>query len=216
MKCRWLLAMLLVTAALQGCGLALIGAGGTAAMSTAFERRTTSEIFNDESMALTIRNGISERFGSLTHVNVSPYNRVVLLTGEAPDERTRAAIEADVRDIANVRGVVNEIQIGPPSSLGGRANDSVITTRVKTGFLDANKFNPVHVKVVTEAGVVYLLGVVTEQEANDAVEIARTTRGVIKVVKMFSFCKPTDELCRPPDPPAEAPKPAAETPKPAA
>ena len=68
---------------------------------------------------------------------------------------------------------------------------------MKTRFLDANKFNAVHVKVVTEAGVVYLLGIVTEQEANDAVEIARTTGGVIKVVKMFTYCQPTDELCRP-------------------
>ena len=188
-------AALLVTA--QGCGLAVIGAGGTAAISTAFERRTTSAIYTDESMALAIGNRISERFGSLTHVNVAPYNRVVLLTGEAPDAATRAAIEADVRDIANVRGVVNEIRIAPPSSLADRGNDSLITTKVKTRFLDANKFNPVHVKVVTEAGVVYLLGIVTEQEANDAVEIARTTGGVIKVVKMFSYCQPTEELCRP-------------------
>lgn len=190
----WLLAALL---ALHGCAAALIGAGGTAAISTAFERRTTSAIFTDESMAITIRDRISERFGSLTHVNVAPYNRVVLLTGEAPDERTRAAVEADVRDIVNVRGIVNEIQIAPPSSLADRANDSLITTRVKTRFLDSNKFNAVHVKVVTEAGVVYLLGIVTEQEANDAVEIARTTGGVIKVVKMFTYCQPTDELCRP-------------------
>lgn len=191
---------------LQGCELALIGAGGTAAVSTAFERRTTSAIFQDENMALTIRERIAERFGSLTHVNVTPYNRVILLTGEAPDERSRAAVEAEVREIANVRGVVNEIVIGPPSSLGSRANDSLITSKVKTRFFDINKFNPVHVKVVTEAGVVYLLGIVTEQEADDAVEIARTTGGVIKVVKMFSYCKPTDELCRPP---AESSKPGA-------
>jgi osmotically-inducible protein OsmY len=105
--------------------------------------------------------------------------------------------------------VVNEIQIAPPSSLAGRANDSLITSRVKARFLDADKFNAVHVKVVTEAGVVYLLGLVTEQEANDAAEITRTTGGVIKVVKMFSYCQPTDELCRPPAPPAQFTKPAA-------
>jgi osmotically-inducible protein OsmY len=209
MKPRWLLCALLPLLALHGCGVALIGAGGTAALSTAFERRTTGAIFQDESMALTIRERISERFGSLTHVNVAPYNRVILLTGEAPDERARTAVEAEVREIANVRGIVNEIQIGPPSSLAERANDALITSRIKARFLDANKFNAVHVKVVTEAGVVYLLGVVTEQEANDAVEMARTAGGVIKVVKMFSYCKPTDELCRPPEPPAETPKPAA-------
>jgi osmotically-inducible protein OsmY len=205
MKLYWLACLLV----LQGCAAALIGAGGTAAVSTAFERRTTSTIFTDESMALTIRDRTSKRFGTLTHVNVAPYNRVVLLTGEAPDQATRAAIEADVRDIANVRGVVNEIQIAPPSSLADRANDSLITTRVKTRFLEADKFNAVHVKVVTEAGVVYLLGIVTEQEANDAVEIARTTGGVIKVVKMFSYCQPTDELCRPTERPAAAANPGA-------
>jgi osmotically-inducible protein OsmY len=122
---------------------------------------------------------------------------VVLLTGEAPDQATRDAIEADVKDIANVRGVMNEIRIAPPSSLTERANDSLITTRVKTRFLDANKFNAVHVKVVTEAGVVYLMGIVTEQEANDAIEIARHTPGVIKVVTLFTYCQPTEELCRP-------------------
>jgi osmotically-inducible protein OsmY len=209
MKRYWLLWLLTSLLALQGCAAALLGAGGTAAVSTAFERRTTSAIFTDENMALTIGDRITGRFGSLTHVNVAPYNRVVLLTGEAPDEQTRAAIEADVRDIANVRGVVNEIQIGPPSSFGDRANDSLITTKVKTRFLDANKFNPVHVKVVTEAGVVYLLGIVTEQEANDAVEIARTTGGVIKVVKMFSYCQPTEELCRPTERPSVPASPGA-------
>lgn len=210
MKRRLLICAALPLLALQGCQLALIGAGGTAAVSTAFERRTTSTIFQDENMALVIRDRISERFGSLTHVNVAPYNRVILLTGEAPDEATRKAAEGLVREIANVRGVVNEIQIGPPSSLGDRANDSLITSRVKTRFFEVNKFNPVHVKVVTEAGVVYLLGIVTEQEANDAVEIARTTGGVIKVVKMFSYCKPTDELCRPgAAAPAEPSKPGA-------
>jgi osmotically-inducible protein OsmY len=205
MNRTWLLCALLPLLALQGCPVALVG---TAAL-TAFDRRTSSAIFQDESIALTILDRISGRFGSLTHVNVTPYNRVILLTGEAPDEATRAAVEAEVREIANVRGVVNEIQIGPPSSLAGRANDSLITSRVKTRFLDADKFNAVHVKVVTEAGVVYLLGVVTEQEANDAAEIARTTGGVIKVVKMFGYCKPTDELCRPPEPPAQFTKPAA-------
>jgi osmotically-inducible protein OsmY len=197
MSARWLPCVAAILVLLQGCAAAVLGAGGTAVVSTAFDRRTTSAIYTDESMALVIRDGISERFGTLTHVNVAPYNRVILLTGEAPDEKTRAAIEADVRDIANVRGVVNEIQLAPPSSLADRTNDSLITTRVKARFLDANKFNPVHVKVVTEAGVVYLLGIVTEQEANQAVEIARTTGGVIKVVKMFSYCQPTDELCRP-------------------
>lgn len=194
---------------LQGCELALIGAGGAAAI-TAFDRRTTGAIYQDESMALTIRQRIDGRFGSMTHVNVAPYNRTVLLTGEAPDETTRAAVEADVRDIANVRGIVNDIQIRPVSSVAERANDAFITSKIKARFLDSGRVNPVHVKVVTEAGVVYLLGLVTEAEANQAVEIARTTGGVRKVVKIFDFCQTSDEVCRPqPKPPAENLKPPA-------
>jgi osmotically-inducible protein OsmY len=195
--------------ALQGCELALIGAGGAAAM-TAFDRRSSGSIYQDESMALSLRDRIGGRFGNLTHVNVAPYNRMILLTGEAPDEQTRAAIEADVREIANIRGVVNEISIGPVSSLGSRTNDAFITSKIKGRFLDSGRVNPVHVRVVTEAGVVYLLGLVTETEATDAVEIARTTGGVRKVVKVFDYCQPSDDVCRPrATPPADPPKPAA-------
>jgi osmotically-inducible protein OsmY len=82
------------------------------------------------------------------------------------------------------------------SSTASRSNDTLITSAVKTRFADADKFNLFHIKVVTEAAVVYLLGVVTEQEAAAAVEIARTTSGVRKVVKVFEYCKPDDEVCR--------------------
>jgi len=83
------------------------------------------------------------------------------------------------------------------SSLSARANDSYITSKIKARLLDSAKVNPIHVKVVTEAGVVYLLGLVTEQEANDAVEVARTTDGVRKVVKVFEYCKAEDPVCPP-------------------
>lgn len=206
-RALWLIFIPLL--ALQGCELALVGAGGAAAVAVS-DRRTTSAIYQDESMAFTIGERIRGRFGSLTHVNVAPYNRMILLTGEAPDEATRAAIEADVRDIANVRGIVNDIQIGPVSSLAQRTNDAFITSKIKGRFLDSGKVNPVQVRVVTEASVVYLLGLVTEAEANDAVEIARITGGVRKVVKIFDYCQPTDQVCRPQaKPPAENPKPAA-------
>jgi osmotically-inducible protein OsmY len=209
MKRALQLACVSLVFALQGCELALIGAGGAAAVS-AFDRRTASAIYQDESMALSIRDRIGGRFGSLTNVNVAPYNRMILLTGEAPDEATRAAIEADVRGIANIRSIVNDIQIAPVSSLAQRTNDAFITSKIKGRYLDSGKVNPVHVRVVTEAGVVYLLGLVTEKEADDAVEIARTTGGVRKVVKVFDYCQPSDEACRPQaKPPAENPKPAA-------
>ena len=94
-----------------------------------------------------------------------------------------------------MRNIANELQVGAPSSFSARANDSYITTKVKGRLLDSNKVNPIHVKVVTEAGVVYLMGIVTEQEAADAVDIARNTGGVVKVVRIFDLCKAGDGVC---------------------
>jgi osmotically-inducible protein OsmY len=96
-------------------------------------------------------------------------------------------MEKIVRAVENVRGVYNEITIGAITPLSARANDSFITSKVKARFVDHRKFNPVHVKVVTEAGVVFLLGLVKRKEADDAVEIARTTNGVRRVVKLFEY-----------------------------
>jgi osmotically-inducible protein OsmY len=196
---------------LQGCELALIGAGGAAAVTAIEDRRTAGAQIEDEGIELRAGNRISERFGDKAHVNVTAFNRWVLLTGEAPDEAARAEMEKLAAGVPNVRGVSNEVQVSGVSSLTSRASDSFITSKVKARFVDARKFSPVHVKVVTEAGIVYLMGVVTEKEADDAVEVARTTGGVRKVVKIFEYCKATDEVCRPrPKAPAEAPaKPAS-------
>jgi len=196
---------------LQGCELALIGAGGAAAVTAFEDRRTAGAQVEDEGIELRIGNRISQRFGDKAHVNANAFNRWVLLTGEAPDDAARAEMEKIAAAVPNVRGVSNEVQVAGVSSLTSRASDSFITSKVKARFVDARKFSPVHVKVATEAGVVYLLGVVTEKEADDAVEIARTTGGVRKVVKIFEYCKATDEVCRPrPKTPAEAPaKPAS-------
>jgi len=202
---RFLLpAALLAAALLQGCmPVAMVGAG---AAVVAFEdRRTTGAQVEDETIELRASNRIDDRFGDRVHVNVTSYNRYVLLTGEVPDEAARGEIEKIARSVSNVLGVTNDLQVAGVSSATSRSNDTFITTSVKTRMLNSDKFNGIHVKVVTEASVVYLLGVVTEQEAADAVELARTTSGVRKVVKMFEYCKPTDEICapRPPSKPAE-------------
>jgi osmotically-inducible protein OsmY len=189
-------ALLLAALLLQGCmEMALIGAG-TAVV--AFEdRRTMGAQLEDRGIELRTGNRVDDRYGDRAHVNVTSYNRYVLLTGEVPDEAARAEIEKSARGVPNVLGVTNDLQVAGKSSMGSRSNDTYLTSMVKTRFLDSGKFNAVHVKVVTEAGVVYLLGMVTEKEAEDAVEIARTTGGVRKVVKMFEFCRPTDEACQP-------------------
>ncbi|MDH5219925.1 MAG: BON domain-containing protein [Betaproteobacteria bacterium] len=183
---------------LQGCvEMAIIGGAGVA-VATAEDRRTTATQMEDRGIQLRASNRIDDRYGDRVHVNVTVFSRHLLLTGEVGDEKTRADVEALARGVPNVAGVVNDVQIAGVSSTTSRSNDALITSAVKTRFADANKFNLFHVKVVTEAAVVYLLGVVTEQEAAAAVEIARTTSGVRKVVKVFEYCTPSDELCRPP------------------
>jgi len=201
-----LLAALPLCLVLQGCiEMAAVGAG--AAVASAIDRRTTGAQVDDEGIELRATNRVSERFGDRVHVNITSFNRSVLITGEAPDAKAKDEIEKIVAGVANVRAVTNDLEVRPNTTLGNRANDATITGKVKARFLDARKFNPFHVKVVTERSVVYLLGVVTEAEAAEAVEIARTTGGVRKVVRMFDYCKPTDPACAPRD------KPKAEEPK---
>jgi osmotically-inducible protein OsmY len=192
---------LLPALSLPGCAPVLVGAGAASALSMSEDRRSSGAQLDDQSIEWRAASRIGERFGSKSHVNITSYNRAVLLTGEVPDERTRTEVDALVRSVPSVQSSTNELVVSEPTSLGSRTSDSYITSKIKTRFLDANKFNAMQVKVVTEAGVVYVLGVVTEKEAEDAVEIARTTGGVRKVVKMFEYCKPSDEICRPPAPP---------------
>lgn len=199
---------MLATLALAGCELAVIGAATTAAYSIAEDRRTSGTQLDDESIQFRAKSRISDKFSDKVHVTVTSFNRTVLLTGEAPDAATREEIGRIVLGVPNVRGIVNELQLAPPSSRTSRINDEIITTKVKGRLIDSSKVSIVHVKVVTEAGVVFLMGLVTEEEAEHAVQIARTTGGVVKVVKLFEYCKPTDEACRPRDT-AVASKPGA-------
>ena len=173
---------------LQGCAETVIVVGAGAAVMSATDRRSTGAQVDDEGIELRTTNRIDERFGDKVHVNVTSFNYVVLLTGEVPDAGTRAEIEKIARGAGAVRSVTNEAQISGVSSFGARTNDSYITSKVKARFLDVGRFNANHVKVVTEASVVYLMGIVTEAEAKEAVEIARTTGGVLKVVKIFEYC----------------------------
>ena len=132
----------------------------------------------------------------------------MLVTGEVPNANTRAEIEKLIQGVPGLRGVINDVQVAGGASLTSRASDATITGKVKARLLDSGKLNAVHVRVITEASVVYLLGIVTEAEAAVAVEVARTTGGVRKVVKVFEYCKPTDAVCAPPKPKPEEPKKA--------
>jgi len=181
---------------LSGCPAAIVGAGALT-YGVAEDRRTSGTMIDDDNLETRVSRGVRERFGENTHVNVTSFNRSILLTGEVPEDARKAEIEKLAQGAGNVRNITNELQVGAPSSMSARANDSYITTKVKGRLLDSNKVNPIHVKVVTEAGVVYLMGIVTDQEANDAVEVARNTGGVVKVVRIFDLCKAGDGICPP-------------------
>jgi osmotically-inducible protein OsmY len=182
-----LIAVLGLLPQLQGCvEMAVVGAGATALALD--DRRSAGAQTEDKEIDLRGEARINERLGDKVHINVTSFNRNVLLTGEAPDAAAKAQIEKIVREITNVRGVVNEIQILGASSYSARGNDSYITSKVKARFIDSGRaFSANHVKVVTESSVVYLLGLVTRAEAEAAVEIARTTGGVQKVVRVFEY-----------------------------
>ena len=172
---------------LTGCvPLLVAGAvGGTALVAT--DRRSVGAQADDEAIELKIGNNIGTGYGDRVHVNVTSYNGIVLLTGEVPTPELVTTITQIARTTAKVRSVHNELTVGPVSSVGSRTNDSYITSKVKARFVEANKFAPNHVKVVTERQVVYLMGLVRHDEADTAAQIAATTSGVIRVVKLFEY-----------------------------
>jgi osmotically-inducible protein OsmY len=174
-------------ATLSGCVPLVIGAGVAATASVATDRRTTGTQLDDEVIEDRASLEIQQRFKGDFHVNVTSYGGIVLLTGEVPAEAARADVEGIVRSNPKVRAVQDELVVGPVTDLGSRSNDTLITSKVKARFVEANKFQINHVKVVTERGVVYLMGIVTRDEGAAAGEIASTTSGAQRVVKVFQY-----------------------------
>lgn len=188
----WVAAALLLAAAaiLQACAQALIVGGVTAGVVMAADRRQTEVMLADQRIEFAAGDRIDSVLKGQGHVNVTSYNYTVLLTGEVPSAASRADAEQAAQGVANVRTVVNELQVAGTSSTGSRSNDAYITSKVKSNLLGNGKVKPTDVKVVTEAGVVYLLGLVTHEEADAATEIARGTAGVTKVVRVFEYVTP--------------------------
>jgi osmotically-inducible protein OsmY len=171
---------------MSGCEAILIGGAVATGVMVAEDRRTVGTMTEDEGIEQKASSRIAEKVKD-AHINVTSYNRLVLLTGEVPTEAAKADAERIARAVENVRSVFNELRVGGNSAMQARTNDSVLTSKVKGRFVDARKFSPVHVKVVTENSVVYLMGMVKKQEATDAAEITRTTGGVSKVVRVFEY-----------------------------
>jgi osmotically-inducible protein OsmY len=186
MNKRTLILLAALVPVLSGCfGAAAVGVG--AGVLSYADRRATEVQVTDEGIEIRAGNRISEKYGSNTHVNVTSYNRTVLLTGEVPDAAAKANIEKLVSEVPNVKAISNELQVAATTTLTSRSNDTYITSKVKARFIDSNKFAANLVKVVTESGVVYLMGLVTQTEATAAVDVARTTGGVQKVVRVFEI-----------------------------
>jgi len=173
-------------ASLQGC-IALLGAGAVAGGLSLNDRRTGGTQIEDQAIELKSGGRLREAIGDKGHVNVTSYDRIVLISGEVPSEADKAAAEKAVRDIEGVNNVVNELEVGPNSTISTRSSDTVITTRVKSALIDAKDVQASAIKVITERGNVYLMGRVTEREATRASEVARAQPSVLKVVRVFEI-----------------------------
>ena len=169
---------------LSGCVPLVIGGAAFGGLMAA-DRRTTGTQVEDEGIELRSVNRLSAEYGERVHLNVTSYNRQVLLTGEVPSAEVRQAVEARVREVGNVLSVVNDLAVQPNSSLAQRSSDTFITGKVRARLVDAKDISATAFKVVTERNVVYLMGLVTEREAVRATSIARGVDGVRKVVRTF-------------------------------
>ena len=174
--------------ALSGCAAALVG-GGAVAAGTIIDRRTTGTQIEDQSIEFKANQAINKdvELNEQAHINVTSYNTVVLLTGETPTEEMRQRAVDIIKSLEKVTHIYNELSIAAPSSMTARSSDSIITSKVKTKMLSNQELSGLAVKVITEKGVVYLMGLVSKREAELATDIARQTGGVQKVVKLFQY-----------------------------
>ncbi|MCX7893048.1 MAG: BON domain-containing protein [Burkholderiales bacterium] len=187
-------------AILGGCAAAVIGGAAAGGAMVASDRRLPDVMAADERIEWTVAGRINDRFKDRVHVNVTSFNRNVLLTGEAATEEVRAEAERIAAGVADVRSVTNELAVGPASSLASRSNDAYLTSQVKARLVGAEGVNPLHVKVVTEAGAVYLMGLLTQKEADVATRVARQTAGVRKVVQVFEIMPAAAPAAKPTEP----------------
>jgi osmotically-inducible protein OsmY len=200
---RTAVAATVLAGSLSACFPLLVGGAAVGAL-VAVDRRTSGAQLEDEGIELRGASRLRDALGERAHINITSYNRQVLLTGEVRSAQDKEAAEQVVSRVDNVRSVVNEIAVGPHSSLQQRSNDVLITGKVKASFVDAKDLQVNAFKVVTERGIVYLMGRVSQAEADRATQITRTIGGVQRVVRIFDVLSQEEfqRLSR------EAPQPA--------
>jgi osmotically-inducible protein OsmY len=186
------LAAALATATLlSACAPLLVGGAAVGGALMFTDRRTSGAQIEDQAIELKAMNRVRDVIGDRGHVNTTSYNRIVLITGEVQSDADRTAVEQTIARIENVRSTVNDLAIMGPSSLTSRSSDLILSGKVKATFVDAKELQANAFKVVAARGTVYLMGRVTEREAEMATELARSVSGVQKVVRLFETV--TDE-----------------------
>lgn len=187
--------LLLLMHFLSGCTAVVVG-GAVVGTSVAMDKRTTGDYVEDQNIKTKFSHLYyqDERLSEQTHVNFTSYNRQLLITGEAPTELQKQQIGNIANQIKNVRHHFNEVTIGQPSSYSSRTNDTYLTGKIKTSiFSSMNELDGAQVKVVTEHGSVFLMGLVTRKQGDQITEITRTTNGVNRVIKLFEYPNPNDK-----------------------
>jgi osmotically-inducible protein OsmY len=200
--------VLLLSVCLNACAPILVAGFAGSAMVVS-DRRTPGTQLEDETIELRGSARVRDNLGEKAHVNVTSYNRQVLLTGEVPTERDKQLVVGLVEKVENVKSVVNELAVMQPTSISSRSNDLVVTGKIKASLVDSRDLFSNAFKIVTERNTVYVLGRVTQREANSATNVIRNVGGVNKVVRLFEIIS-EEELSNmlPPPPPAD--KPAAD------
>ncbi|BDT69638.1 hypothetical protein os1_38290 [Comamonadaceae bacterium OS-1] len=188
-------AAVVLGSSLSACVPLVIGGAAVGGAFVATDRRTSGAQLEDEGIELRANNRIGQSMGENAHVNVTSYNRQVLLTGEVPTAADQQKLQDLVLKVENVRSVVNEVGVLGASSLSQRSSDTLVTGKVKATLVDAKDVQSNTFKVITERGTVYLMGRVSMREADRATELARSVSGVQKVVRVFDILT-EDELKR--------------------
>ncbi len=199
--------VLLLPLFLNACAPIMVaGFAGTAMVAS--DRRTSGAQLEDETIELRGSARVRDTLGEKAHVNVTSYNRQVLLTGEVPTERDKQLVASLVEKVENVKSVVNELAVMAPTSLSSRSNDLVVTGKIKASLVDSRDLFANSFKIVTERNTVYAMGRVTQREANSATNVIRNVGGVNKVVRLFEIISEEELSNMLPQPPAN--KPAVE------
>lgn len=184
-----LIILISLSCALQGCIFVVGAAAGAAAVAVVYDHRTLENTLQDTQLANTIADRIRKvpALYNESHIEVTAFNHVVLLTGETPDPKWREEAERIAKSLPEVTRVYNQLTIQGPTSSLTRTSDSWITTKIKSHLLTMEDLKSSSIKVVTENGVVFLMGIATKEQADIAIDIARQVSGVQKVIKIFQY-----------------------------